>query len=149
MEPVQMGDVDAAYLAGIIDGEGYIGLNRKSAGAYSLRIAVKSTCHALPARIRAITGTGTIREIIDKRKLKGPGFRQIVHEWRAFDSSAGEVLAQIVRHLIVKVEQARLGIEYQSQSPADRRFTGERFHAELMRLNGRQTRLRANNPTNE
>lgn len=145
-----MSETDWAYLAGIIDGEGYIGLNRNGkSGGHQLRIAVKSTCHELLTWLRDHTGVGSIREIRDHRPLLGPGHRSPVREWRAFTNDARDVLNRIQDLLKVKREQARIAVEYQTQSPAERRETGAHYHAELMRCNGRQMRLRANAPTTE
>jgi hypothetical protein len=143
-ELLPMSDIAAAYLAGIIDGEGYIGLNRKKVGRYELCFAVKSTCHELPKWIHDTTGLGTIRQHNDKRPLVGGGVRHPIKEWRAFGADAAKVLERIERHLMVKRRQAQVGIEYQALSAEDRRVMGADYHAQLMYHNGRQTRLRAN-----
>lgn len=138
-------ELNYAYLAGIIDGEGWIGLNRKGVEKYDLCVAFKSTCAALPSQVKQTTGLGYIRTINDKRTdLKAGRHRQELLEWRVFREDALIILLHISQRLVVKKQQARLGIEYQRLTAEGQRARGEWFHTELKRLNGRETFLRAN-----
>src|SRR6187551_2193591 len=93
----------AAYLAGIIDGEGYIGFDKNKQGKstrYNLRLAVKTTSQALAHYLADITGLGaSIQDRNDKR-----GDRQKCYEWRIFGHQALGVLRQIRGYLVVKEE---------------------------------------------
>jgi hypothetical protein len=131
----------AAYVAGIIDGEGHISLSRDKA-RYRLRLAVKSTCEELATWLATVANVGTVRVYRDKRQTK-VGTRQVIHEWRVFTQQARVVLELVLPHLIVKREQARLAIEYQGLTPGDRLALGKEYFDRLKWHNGRQTQLRA------
>jgi hypothetical protein len=134
-------DAHAAYLAGIIDGEGHIGLNRDST-RYKLGLAVKSTCKELADWIAGTTRLGKVREFKDKRPTSA-GTRQVIHEWRVFTNQARSVLESVLIHLIVKREQAMLAIEYQGLPPDERLARGKEFCDRLKWHNARQTHLRS------
>ena len=133
-------DTQTAYLAGIIDGEGHIGLGRDGT-RFKLRLSVKSTCKELADWIVGTTSLGKVREFIDKRRTSA-GTRQVIYEWRVFTNQARSVLESILIHLIVKREQAKLAIEYQSLTPQERLARGQEFCDRLKWHNARQTHLR-------
>jgi hypothetical protein len=117
--PIQLSEATAAYLAGIIDGEGYIGLN-KSISVYGLRVVIKTTSKKLSDWLREKTGLGDKIQLRDDKR----GNRQRAYEWRVFGEQAGQLLEAIVTFLVIKQEQARIAIEYQSLSREDRTARG-------------------------
>ena len=54
----QLEETEKAYLAGIIDGEGYIGLQKSPTGTYSVRLAVNTTSETLAKWIHNTTKCG-------------------------------------------------------------------------------------------
>jgi hypothetical protein len=109
--------VDAAYAAGILDGEGCltVGFNKKSR-TYDSRIQVGMTAKALPV-LQAMHGTfgGTLRL-----------FREETERWEAawFWNVSGKaalpLLETALPHLMLKDRQARLLIELERMKPGGR-----------------------------
>lgn len=103
-------EVQAAYLAGIIDGEGCVfiqineGVLRKN---YSLQCIVASTNFELLYWILETTGVGSIH-----KRHSRPGNLQ---GWNYVSTTlnAKSILESVLPYLIVKKEQAILGIELQ------------------------------------
>jgi LAGLIDADG endonuclease len=112
--------VDAAYLAGLIDGEGYVGVsgsknNKASKGCkrgVALRISVSvNMTDSRPLKwAQTVTGVGTIHT----HKKHKAHYRQ-AWNWQIWSREAALVLKQIRPFLKVKGKQADLCIEYQSQ----------------------------------
>lgn len=120
-------DTQAAYLAGLIDGEGYIGIsiargNKAAQGSrggesHRLCVTVRMTDRA-PLEIAASwTGLGKVN--VKKQQSER---HRVPYEWIVWSRQAASVLLAIRPYLIVKAPQADLGIEFQR----------------MMRLPGRQ-----------
>lgn len=105
-----MKETDIAYLAGIIDGEGSITINRNTKytnGRVSLRpkVTVSMTHEPTIAHIWSI-GNASGNHWIDRRRT---GVNHYVAEWRYQD--AARILRELMPYLITKREQAKLMIE--------------------------------------
>lgn len=100
-------ELDSAWLAGIVDGEGcvHIGKNKKKTISYQPRIAVSMTCKKVIDRLVALTGYGSCRPC---RVKEG---RKLIWEWKCVGQQAADILRHIWPHLIVKRQQAALCIE--------------------------------------
>lgn len=130
---LRMSVEDAAYLAGILDGEGYIGIN-KGGHRYGLAVAVKTTSRELGEWIAGVTGFCRKLQIrVDKR-----GDRQTGWEWRVYGHQALQVLATVERYLQVKRQHARLAIEYQCLPIAERKALGKTYSDRIKELNLRR-----------
>lgn len=104
---------DIAYTAGIIDGEGYIGIirvNRYLGGRtrYELRVNVTMCNPLIPSWLHANFG-GAYYEFqppsLNRKKL---------YEWRLASWDAGNFLKLVLPYLKMKQGEAQIGIEFQS-----------------------------------
>ena len=100
-----------AYLGGIIDGEGYIGICKTTETSYLLRVVVTTTSRELVDWIQTTTGLGKIKE----RDLSSRN-RQNIFEWKVFGRQAGTLLKAVVPYLLVKKAQAIIGLRYQNNA---------------------------------
>ena len=103
--------VDAAYLAGIIDGEGYIGIKRMQpknmkSVAYRARIQVRMTDEPAIKFLRDTLGGMYYRE---RQSKKG---RKILYCYQVSDRAAESVLWSVINYLRVKRKQAELVLEF-------------------------------------
>jgi hypothetical protein len=106
-----MTTTEAAYLAGLIDGEGTVQIVCIRKGSpwspsYSVRVFVSNTnvrlmdwCHQRGASVRALTSRGTWPQ-------RRPCFRAT---WTT--RAAATVLAEVLPFLVVKQEQARCALD--------------------------------------
>jgi len=104
---------DIAYTAGIIDGEGYIGIIKRdkalSGGriTYDLRINVTMCNPLIPSWLYANFG-GRYYD------FQPPSLnRKHLYEWRLEASNAGEFLKLILPYLKMKRGEAEIAIEFQ------------------------------------
>ena len=105
-----------AWVAGIIDGEGYIGVNKsirnKKYIRHSLRVSVKMTHEPTVSLLHKKFG-GNFREV----KLYGN--RKPQYNWEVNTLSACGFLKIVYPYLFTKKEHARLGIEFQEKLVKD------------------------------
>lgn len=101
-----MGRTDAAWLAGLFDGEGSIVNTRRSQRGYSLRITITNTCRPLLERVREVTGTG---KIVNQRNATER--TKACWYWTCGSKNACNLLAQMRPWLIVKADKADAAIE--------------------------------------
>lgn len=98
-----------AYVAGIIDGEGCIGLERVKArktnvGNIAVKIAVTMTDRRVPDLLKALYGGSNI--FVTRRNPK----HKPVHMWTVYSKKAETMLREIRPFLIVKAAQADLAL---------------------------------------
>jgi len=96
--------MDKKYLAGLIDGEGYIGCEGKKYVKAIINIA--NTYKPLIEILHNEFG-GSMREYIDKRSYKSGRFRKPVYHWIIRNSQAEKILRECYPYLIIKKEQAK------------------------------------------
>ena len=100
---------DLAYTAGIIDGEGSIGILPNSQHkSYCLRVEVGSTDEWLPMWLKFAWGGYVYRA---ERKLP----RQTCWLWYISSRQAAEFLTLILPYLKLKREQAQIALRFQSR----------------------------------
>lgn len=129
-------DSQIGYLAGIIDGEGYIGMCQTKPNRYLLRVVVTSTSEDLANWIKSTTGLGKINH----RKMAHRQ-RQDVFEWRVFGNDAGVLLSKLSPLLLVKRAQSIVAIRYQNNTAlkGDARATFAKQYSEMLKnLNSKQ-----------
>jgi hypothetical protein len=125
---------EAAYVAGIIDGEGHIAITRdKARNGFQLRIQVRTTSRALSEWLSETTGCGSTREMSDKR-----GNRMPCHEWRVFTNQALRILELIQPYIVMKRELVAIAIEFQRLPAPVRREQGLVYWNALQSLNLRE-----------
>lgn len=110
-----MKPTEAAWLAGIIDGEGCITITRQKPGSggrknWSYRLYLKVTMgdEATIRRILAIAGCGTVT--VQKPK-PGKGWN-IAFTWWASSREALSILARTRPHLVTKSQEADIAAEW-------------------------------------
>ena len=103
---------DAAWLAGIIDGEGSIILDRGLPGSVTLRpvVTVGSSTPVILKKIVKITGVGAVRPTRRKEERGKPMFH-----WSVSCSLASRALAPIIPYLVLKDRQARLALRVENR----------------------------------
>jgi hypothetical protein len=99
-------DFDKAYLAGIIDGEGYITLRLNGQGAFTCRVNVANNSVALHAWIQERWGQSITNQ-------PNKGSRCIKTEWNGKEKITN-VLLDVMPYLIIKRKQAEIVLEYYS-----------------------------------
>jgi hypothetical protein len=106
---------DAAYLAGIIDGEGCVSVLRSSTGGnrpspnFTARIEVTMTSKEIIHWIKRVTKTGTIypKPVFSRKHKKQ-------WRWYANSHSAVSVIRKILPFLILKKRQAKNLLAFQN-----------------------------------
>jgi hypothetical protein len=103
-------DTEAAYIAGIMDGEGSIFLfqARTRNNRIAIRMSVSNTDLDLLEWIREKTGIGSIVT----KPSKNPKHKN-ANWWQANAEAAEHVLTQILPYLVIKREQAEIALETQ------------------------------------
>lgn len=132
--PRQMSDVEAAYLAGVIDGEGTIMLYK--ANTVRLRLVVANTKMALLEWCKEHTAVGSI--VV---KAHANPRHSDSGTWQANAHAAEGVVAQIRPYLVIKAEQADLALDFQHRRlqpelRADKEWQ-EAYRLTMRKLNAR------------
>lgn len=98
-----------AYAAGLIDGEGYIGI-QLSGGSYQVRLKVSMSDKGLPALNRMMRIYGGKITFEPQRDPK----RRDVHTWRVSGVLAADVIRRVRPYLTVKATPADIALEFQA-----------------------------------
>lgn len=132
-------ETDHAWAAGIIDGEGYIGMtmqkpgtNRRMSTGFQVKISVRMTCERTIRRLFDLYG-GTFKLCLPKNPQK----HRTCYEWYVGDLKTFEVLCKLVPYLVTKQDQAQLVIEYRNNcypEPERGRFRGRSCTQELVQM---------------
>lgn len=110
MKARQMTELQRAWLAGFIDGEGSIGIYRKksiharASHDYGVRILAVNTNQEVMEYIKVLVGSGC--SWISKKGYKA-NWRPC-HRWQAFGENARDIVRQILPYLKVKRAIAEL-----------------------------------------
>lgn len=129
--------VQAAYLAGLIDGEGSIMLYRRGDGS-AMRLAITNTYRPVLEWCQATCGVGNI---VDVKATHDAAKHKAQRIWLVNSQAAASVLEQIEPYLIIKKEQAQLAIEFQQKlkvpkEKADKEWQ-EQWRQRLRAMNAR------------
>ena len=111
-----MSEVECAYVAGFIDGEGTISVTRQTnkpkylAGCkYTAYMSVSNTHLGVLEAVRAMVGCGRLR--LNKRHKQKEHYKDVwVLHWTP--PQMRRLLPQLMRYLIVKVEQGALALKF-------------------------------------
>jgi hypothetical protein len=95
---------EAAWLAGLFDGEGSIIFVHKDRPTPSVRITISNTYYPLLLRIQEVTGVG--RLIVHHRAGTGNPKHSASWNWQTYSANARDLLQQMLPWLIVKREKA-------------------------------------------
>jgi hypothetical protein len=111
-----MNTEELAYMAGILDGEGWIGLCKINPNAkrknpyYYIRIEVSNTHEALLYWLQETTGVGFVKS----REQHGLGKRQMF-VWTIASKQAYQFLTDIIPYMIVKQKLAEICIDFYTE----------------------------------
>ncbi len=125
---------DAAYLAGLLDGEGTIGLTTKG-DQYRGYLSITSTNAPVIEWVQQITGLGSVAN-------RGPGAlgRKTRYGWMVFGSSVVTVLTQVLPYLRIKQTNAEHLLKFY-EARGTSQWVDENWLQEMKieshRLNGR------------
>ncbi len=102
-------NTDWAYIAGIIDGEGCIGIRKNvpELGRFKAVVTVANSNKLLIDYLYSLFG-GSCNEYQDKRKYKSGRYRKPVWFWRIGDKQAELFLRQVYPYLLIKKPNADL-----------------------------------------
>ena len=106
----ELSERDAAYLAGIVDGEGSVMLFQRSKDSISSRVCVVNTNKDICYWILKKTGVGYVGARYD-----GDEKRKKVWTWLTGGHNASKVLVQINPYMIIKRKQANMAIDFQDR----------------------------------
>lgn len=110
-----MTDIEKAYIAGIIDGEGTICIQKQyrkakrygGRHAYTLHVAVEMGCKEVPEYLIQKVGFGSLQSRIR------PGYKREMFTWRVTGRNAIKFLEQIRCYLILKNREADIAMAFQ------------------------------------
>jgi hypothetical protein len=109
------------YAAGLIDGEGYIGI-QESGGSFQVRLKVTMTDKGMVALRRM--------ERLHGGKIDGPRAaterNRASYSWRLTGAKASELIATLRPHLLVKAEAADIALAFQAMVDAAPRLPNGR-----------------------
>lgn len=128
-------ELEKAWFAGILDGEGHIGIGgryskdgykpylagSKQYVGYYLLMEIEMAHQRTILRIEEIWGLGNCYKRHDSRYPKTSTYR-----WTAFSNIAKQVLEGTYPYLVTKRKQAELAIIFQTLKQAARKFRGRR-----------------------
>ena len=105
--PNSLTDVEAAWLAGLFDGEGSI-IFAKNRPAKNVRITITNCCHFLVERVLEVTGTGSIIDMGNERRNPNhsPSWN-----WACYGENARILLRRMEPWLIAKREKVQHALE--------------------------------------
>lgn len=110
-----LSETDKAYLAGLFDGDGYVGIRKghtpRGATYWSLTMNITNTVRAPMDKYRELTNVGVVYRA-DGGNSVTPAYR-----WAVCSKEAERLLREIIPYLQIKSEQASLAIEFRSKSP--------------------------------
>jgi len=125
-----MTEVDKAYIAGFVDGEGCIQLQKKrKPGRYCLRFRITQTDKAILDWIKACTGEGTVR----RWSLQSERHRER-YEWYCGGYKALCILHEIYPYLKLKKLQAEIAFEFEKTMVGTGNFLTESQHIQRQSL---------------
>ncbi len=101
--------IDAAYLAGLIDGEGTVGLYYRSGHGVALHLSIANTFRPVLEWVRQTTGVGCVamrRSPSKSERHKTGGV------WKCTAVAAETILTAVRPSLIIKAVQADLALDF-------------------------------------
>ena len=126
------------YAAGLIDGEGYIGI-QEAGGTFQVRLKVSMTDKGLPA-------LSAMRRMYGGKVLKDRDARDRCREawtWRLTGETAAHVIQEVRPLMLVKAESADVALEFQAMlESAERRSSRSRVWTQEMHDRARMLRAR-------
>ncbi len=112
-EMLPLSDTTAAYLAGLFDGEGCVGILFKKnkgnkAACFKLQCSVTSTDKSILEWAKETTGLGCLYE---RKKIPK---RRVTYQWLFCGFGAEQILRVLLPHSRIKREQIELALEFRT-----------------------------------
>lgn len=110
-----------AYLAGLIDGEGCICINKTGRRISNDEIKVEDNKQALILRVIVTQKDGQVMDWLKGNFGGGVNLHYkgtntgYLHEWTLSHEKAGEILKKILPFLVIKKRQAEIAIQFQNR----------------------------------
>lgn len=134
----ELTDLQCAYLAGMIDADGHVGIYQHSKNSPSSRLilTISNTDVPMLEWVRETTGIGSVTQ-----QAKGDTRNKPTFYWNTGAEAAASLLKQTLPYMIVKQARAMVAVEFQEglatlANRADVEWR-ERYRAEMLRLNKR------------
>jgi len=103
-----MNNIEIGYAAGLFDGEGSVGISKRSSGQIFLQVQISMRCKEIPEWFGNHFGGNAVVYKQGKHALgSGP-----ICKWSISGCSAHEFLEIIAPYLIEKREQAEVALEF-------------------------------------
>jgi len=128
VDPSSWKETEAAYIAGIIDGEGCIGIYQRWNRGYFVQLTIVNTNKELLAWLSKMLHANAVKHLNDKRANNRPSFAVTVDRVRAY-----KVIQRVRPYLKVKAKQGNLAVrfkEWQDARKTDRTGYGHRAYGE-------------------
>lgn len=116
--PSNLKSHDVAYLAGLFDGEGYVGIGKHTrhteinhTPTYTLRVSIANLCKEVLVEFREKTGLGNNK----MQRLDS------CYGWHIQCNQAAQFLEMVLPYLRIKKQQALFAIEFQKMQKSERR----------------------------
>ena len=113
----ELTDIEKAYIAGIVDGEGYIGILKgklvdpRKICPYTLKVSVTNTDLKLIYFLKERLGVGSITKVpANYRFSRRPWYQYVVQA-----NNALKLLSMVRPYMIIKNIQAGIAIEFQEK----------------------------------
>lgn len=106
-----LNELDAAYAAGLFDGEGCILISRNPSGSYWLQVRVTNTNRDVLEWFKARFG-GCIGV---QGAARGHKRARPCWYWSQYSNGAAAFLVEVMPHLIIKRKQAKVAIQFQDR----------------------------------
>jgi hypothetical protein len=106
--PNSLTEAQAAYVAGMIDADGHIGIYKHSNGQPRIVISVSNTYIPVLTWIKNTTGVGSV----GLNQAERSGYKAS-YKWNSGGPSGVALLRQVIPYMQVKAARAALAIEYQ------------------------------------
>lgn len=147
---MSLSSANAAYLAGLVDGEGCIFISQTTTNsaakgckrgiAYRSGITISLTNLPLLQRVKKLTGVGKIRPV--KRPSRK---HKYAWRWSAWSIEASDLISKLLPFLVLKKRQALLQMKFQSimRYPGSKGLSDKEWnqrqllHEKMRRLNKR------------
>jgi hypothetical protein len=116
-------NVETAYIAGIIDGEGCIGIYYRNHRGYHIQLSITNTNKNLISWLKKKLHANAVKSLTDRRPKNKQSFSIIVDRMRAY-----EILQRVIPYLKIKTKQARLAIKFKEWQNSHKTGRGSSGH---------------------
>lgn len=129
-------DADAAYLAGMIDADGSVGIYGDSKRKHRVQVTISNTDYDFLLWVKQVTSVGSVN-----KQRAGTAHWKPTFQWCCTSKAAVTFLTQLAPFMRVKKDRAQLAIEFHLslETPDGRLNVAQQdtYRAQMMELNHR------------